>query len=75
MNTSVQSAFSKLLEVPLAFWVIKIAATTLGFVSVNTVSSPKPAMFYFASAPVFALILASICCSSNVLPERRIELP
>lgn len=60
MNTSTQKAFSKVPELTLAFWIIKIAATTLGETGGDTVSMSMHLGYLIATAIFAAMFLAAV---------------
>lgn len=57
MNTNVQNSLSKVPEVTLMFWVVKIAATTLGETGGDAVSMSMN-LGYLVATAIFALIFA-----------------
>jgi uncharacterized membrane-anchored protein len=60
MNTSTQKALSKVPELTLAFWIIKIAATTLGETGGDTVSMSMHLGYLIGTAIFAAVFLAAV---------------
>ena len=60
MNTSAEKALSKVPEVTLAFWVIKIAATTLGETGGDAVSMSMNLGYLIGTVIFSAVFLAAV---------------
>ena len=60
MNTSAETALSKVPEVTLLFWVIKISATTLGETAGDAVSMSMNLGYLIGTAIFSAVFLAAV---------------
>lgn len=71
MNTSAEHTLAKVPEVTLVFWLIKIAATTLGETGGDAVSMSMN-LGYLVGTVIFAVIfLAAVVAQVRAVTDRR----